>query len=88
MKREKTALDVTVSGKEKQDTYPKLMREPTVELQHEQESEHKQESQKMLEERVSTPLLTKQWFKRIQIATWILLLLRLGGQQSIHEIYI
>lgn len=51
MKREKTALDVTVSGKEKQDTYPKLMREPTVELQHEQESEHKQESQKMLEER-------------------------------------
>ena len=43
MKREKTALDATVSDKEKQDTYTKLMREQTAVLQHKQESQRKQE---------------------------------------------
>jgi ribosomal protein S17 len=43
MKREKTALDVTVSDKEKQDTYTKLMREQTAVFQHKQESQRKQE---------------------------------------------
>lgn len=61
MKHDKTALDVAdVSGKEMQDTYTKLMRDQKTILQHKQESEHRQESQKKMGERVSTPLLTKQ----------------------------
>lgn len=63
MKREKTALDVTVSDKEKQDTYTKLMREQTAVLQHKQESQRKQE------EMVSQTY--QQWFKRDLILYWM-----------------
>lgn len=64
MKREKTALDVTVSDKEKQDTYTKLMREQTAVLQHKQESQRKQE------EMVSQTY--QQWFKRDLILDWMI----------------
>lgn len=63
MKREKTALDVTVSDKEKQDTYTKLMREQTAVLQHKQESQRKQE------EMVSQTY--QQWFKRDLNLYWM-----------------
>lgn len=71
MKREKTALDVTVSDKEKQDTYTKLMREQTAVLQHKQESQRKQE------EMVSQTLPTV-------IQTWSYFLL--DGYQNSHQI--
>ncbi|XP_022298182.2 uncharacterized protein LOC111107326 isoform X1 [Crassostrea virginica] len=58
MKREKTALDVTVSDKEKQDTYTKLMREQTAVLQHKQESQRKQEE--MLKRRIAERQSKKQ----------------------------
>ncbi|XP_055999875.1 trichohyalin-like isoform X3 [Ostrea edulis] len=72
MKREKTALDVTVSDKEKQDTYTKLMREQTAVFQHKQESQRKQEE--MLKRR----LAERQSKKQAEVQS----LLNLGERQK------
>lgn len=66
MKREKTALDVTVSDKEKQDTYTKLMREQTAVLQHKQESQRKQEE--MVSQNLPTVIQT--W--SIKFPSWVM----------------
>ncbi|XP_062600408.1 trichohyalin-like [Saccostrea cucullata] len=72
MKREKTALDVTVSDKEKHDTYTKLMREQTAVMQHKQESQRKQEE--MLKRR----LAERQSKKQAEVQS----LLNLGERQK------